>query len=604
MFKNTIVSKIFNKVKIINKRIGLKFKSIIKNKLSEEYVSCTFIEWGLSFLGDEITPCCRNTVKGCNGPQLANYQTENINLDDIEKARQEIRRRHMVGDISVECEHCPQLCKLAWGAMKPGLTEINIVCFEACNISCIYCHVASDTTTTKEHKNIPKIAPIITDLSMKGEITEYTTVRISGGEPAIWPELEEVINILIKCRCKVVIYSNAARFSDAINESLMKGHSTLYSSLDTPYAETYKQIKQRDFFPQTLKNLIKYNASCFTKAGLSSKVIVKFIIMPENIHEAPYFIDFIHSSGFQHICFSLDNSQTLASGMRRDVRYFTEEELIPVYAKICLECWLKGLLLSFAGTELAWFTESRLVLLRKAVAEELKTIPNFRFTPYYCFGDYEDSSWLISTNRPIFDGSVYLSNDLVLNDFTPNSQALLNNKLNTSFDMIESAYDELNKTYIQRAKSEMPILGTSGEINLCSEYFWGSDWGIVKNNACVNSKLRFLGPLGRSTVFLKLPAAGQYELKIYIYSIESGIHPDRLHLSSNFTIIDQGYEFDGENHYHQAIIDISTEYNVENDLVELEYSVELSAPLELTPKPSCKNKPIEISFTNITYKQI
>jgi hypothetical protein len=98
-------------------------------------------------------------------------------------------------------------------------------------------------------------------------------IDFSGGEPALLKNLDQILDYLLSNKLgTVVLYSNAAIFSQSIYDALGKNRIILTTSLDTGLASTYKKLRGANAYAKVIANLIRYRNS--GTSGLWLKYVI------------------------------------------------------------------------------------------------------------------------------------------------------------------------------------------------------------------------------------------------------------------------------------------------------------------------------------------
>lgn len=105
-------------------------------------------------------------------------------------------------------------------------------------------------------------------------------VDFAGGEPTLLENLEEYLEFFRARRIRVLMFTNAVRFHQAIYDGLADG--SIYwvtTSLDAGTPSTFKALRGRDRYLQVLENLSRYAVAGSKGKGMLS---VKYIFCDSN----------------------------------------------------------------------------------------------------------------------------------------------------------------------------------------------------------------------------------------------------------------------------------------------------------------------------------
>ena len=562
-----------------------------------KYLSCQFIQSGLAFSFNHIGVCCNNPGTGLSSPALAQYSDSYSYVSTIATGRKKLKESHKIGKIHPHCIGCVHLSEGLWPDDADKIVELSILCFQACNLKCIYCDIFSGSP--KRHFNV---ANTLSELAGKKLISSWTTVRITGGEPSIWPEFEEVMRILISADCRVVIYSNCVSFSQSLHDAISQGRCTLFVSIDASSSSLYEYIHGKDAFKNVLSNISTYNSAAQKSPYADqSLVIPKFILMSENVHEVMEFIDLMKHMGFNNVCISLDFAHTVAPELRRETRLFEEVELVDIYARLYKKCWENDIAMLAFGTELVWMTDENTSLLQHKL--KLVLSETLYRTPVFAFNSYADICYLLKETVQIFDGRLYLSNGIELADYSELCRDLLLGNLHDT-DMIPTAYNQLALEYENLISRLLPP--SQDVIDVTTPDLWGEGWGLVKND-CFGAYYRYLGPLHRSSIYLKLKTNKSYTISLFLHNARPDKALENLVIEATCDYDDLGCHSEHNNIIHVTKIRPGTESNDFSGTyttVRLTYS---SPPPFETPFPatcSFSANEWELSFSKLIIKEI
>lgn len=116
-------------------------------------------------------------------------------------------------------------------------------------------------------------------------------ITLMGGEPSIYPQIEEVIDVLSRHQIAVTMNTNATHLSQQLTQKMLKLHElNLKCSIHGPDEETYYKIHGSKLFTRVVKNI-----SYFAKASKhlpNIKLIFVYVMMKENLPAVLPFIDF------------------------------------------------------------------------------------------------------------------------------------------------------------------------------------------------------------------------------------------------------------------------------------------------------------------------
>ncbi len=240
-----------------------------------KYVSCEYIQHGFNVDYEDIKMCCFNCHEG-GGRQILidNYHGEMIDWNKFFKEKRKMREMNKKGIILERCKGCFFLKEREWD----NEDYINYMVFNhwtQCNCKCKYCFTneQSDYFNTRKNYNM---YPVIKKLADMGKIRGGGEIGFGGGEPALLPEFEPLLNLLLDSGCdNIRVHSSGVKYSKAIERGLAEGKVTLVVSVDSGTSETYTNIKRVNHFNKVWENLKQYaDSQTFDKYKAKTKYII------------------------------------------------------------------------------------------------------------------------------------------------------------------------------------------------------------------------------------------------------------------------------------------------------------------------------------------
>lgn len=242
---------------------------------------CIFVQQRIFFMGSGICFCCYDIYKTKMPSVPYSLSNEEV-MDKLQTIRFNILDDWQNGRESEYCVGCPEagngyyeisdLSKTKW--------DINYVGFgigHMCNLNCLYCAIAKLPKSQYKQeelqgsKTIKRALGFIRYLQENEAINETAWVRFSGGEIAIHPMRNELLQEFSEYACEFV--TNAAVYSTDIENVLRKGKSRINVSLDAGTPETYKQIKGGGDLFETFDNIRQYSRYAYVTT-------LKYILIP------------------------------------------------------------------------------------------------------------------------------------------------------------------------------------------------------------------------------------------------------------------------------------------------------------------------------------
>ena len=254
-------------------------KKILKPK-TKRYLSCALIEHGFAFDQNNCLRVCTmpNNEGGGRPLIMRGYNGETIDWDKVFKIKQRHRTLQQSGRILPKCVGCPILTEEDWDT-DDYISEIIITHWNECNSNCFYCPVINDEKL-RESTKYYNILPAIKDAIKKNVIKKNALIELAGGESTIYPEFEELINLLVDNKfSNVVINTSAIQASPAIEKGIKKGSIKIIVSVDAGKKETHEKIKRVKSFDKVWENLRIYSRAQ-SKTRKKDLVRTKYIIVP------------------------------------------------------------------------------------------------------------------------------------------------------------------------------------------------------------------------------------------------------------------------------------------------------------------------------------
>ncbi|MBR6163469.1 radical SAM protein [bacterium] len=256
-----------------------------KNK---EYLSCSWLEYGIYFSFNGLYHCCMFSHSHENDfPVSLPNANLTYNFKDFFNKKQLIRKQQRRGIINNRCLGCFSLEKKFW-IPDNKIRKIAIGTNTACNSCCIYCTTPEKRKMLNKRPDIP-IFEFFKKAINKDMITPECEIEFGGGEPTLMREFEDIMNYLLDKNFKnIKIHSSGIKYSSAIERALKSDCCELVISPDSGNRELYKKIKLTDKFDEVWGNIEKYNNA---QNQIKTQVQVKYIIIPkindseENIEE-------------------------------------------------------------------------------------------------------------------------------------------------------------------------------------------------------------------------------------------------------------------------------------------------------------------------------
>jgi len=205
----------------------------------------------------------------CSAEKIARGE---IIKDFIVEKRKEYIRMLNDGHSDMDCKRCLMVEHKRYGDISfSRLGHIDLQHYTICNLRCTYCAYTRDDM----HFPAQYDALAVLQLFSPDDVEWNAHVDFAGGEPTLLDNLEEYLEFFRTRRIRVLMFTNAVRFHQAIYDGLADG--SIYwviTSLDAGTPSTFKALRGRDRYLQVLENLSRYAvAGSKGKGMLAAKYI-------------------------------------------------------------------------------------------------------------------------------------------------------------------------------------------------------------------------------------------------------------------------------------------------------------------------------------------
>ncbi len=174
-------------------------------------------------------------------------------------------------------------------------TDLRVSLTDRCNLRCTYCMPAEglDWMPREEVLTDDEILHLIT---VGVERLGIKTVRLTGGEPLLRPNLELLVADIAALRPvpSIALTTNGIGLADRADKLRAAGLTRINVSLDTLVPETFKQLTRRPRLGDVLAGVAAARA-----AGLAPVKINSVLMRGVNDHEAPDLLAWAMTEGVQ-----------------------------------------------------------------------------------------------------------------------------------------------------------------------------------------------------------------------------------------------------------------------------------------------------------------
>lgn len=241
-------------------------------KPDDRVKTCSKLESGL-FLGiDGLRSCARGALMPptfCTSNEIVAGE---VNRDIIAERRRQCIVMLNDDHSDMDCKRCLKVEIKRYGdIIFTRLGHIDLQHYTLCNLHCTYC-----TYARNDQQAPPQYDALEVLRQFSPEDVEWNAhVDFAGGEPTLLDNLKEYLEFFLTRRIRVLMHTNAVRFSQHIYDGLADG--SIYwctVSVDAGLPSTYKRLRGGGYYLQVLENLSRYAVSgCKGKGMLAAKYI-------------------------------------------------------------------------------------------------------------------------------------------------------------------------------------------------------------------------------------------------------------------------------------------------------------------------------------------
>ena len=242
--------------------------------------TCSKLETGFNLAINGLRACTRGALMPplfCSAEELVQGA---ITKDIVIEKRKEYIRMLNDDHSDMDCKNCLMVEHKRYGDISfSRLGHVDLQHYSICNLRCTYC----DYTRKNVHLPPQYDALEILRLFSPEDVGWNAHVDFAGGEPTLLENLEEYLEFFRTRRIRVLMFTNAVLFHQAIYDGLVDG--SIYwatISLDAGTPSTFKALRGRDRYLQVLENLSRYAVGGSKGNGMLS---VKYIFCDSNCSE-------------------------------------------------------------------------------------------------------------------------------------------------------------------------------------------------------------------------------------------------------------------------------------------------------------------------------
>jgi wyosine [tRNA(Phe)-imidazoG37] synthetase (radical SAM superfamily) len=240
--------------------------------------SCPKLESGLNLALNGLRACTRGALMPplfCSSEELSAKKVTKELI--VERRKQYIRMLNDEKSV-MDCKDCLMIEYKRYGDISFNrLGHIDLQHYSICNLRCSYC------AYTRDDMHFPPQYDALDVLKLFSpeEVEWNAHVDFAGGEPTCLDNLPEYLDFFRTRRIRVLMFTNAVLFNQAIYDGLKDGSLfSVITSLDAGTPSTYNALRRRDVYLQVLENLSRYAAAGSKGNGT---LVVKYIFSDVNL---------------------------------------------------------------------------------------------------------------------------------------------------------------------------------------------------------------------------------------------------------------------------------------------------------------------------------
>jgi len=239
--------------------------------------TCCKLESGLNLSIQGIRACTRGALMPhlfCTAEDVVQGR---VTKEFIVAKRKEYIRMLNDDHSKMDCKRCLMVEQKRYGDIDfSRLGHVDLQHYSICNLRCSYCAYTRDDM----HYPPQYDALAVLQLFSPEEVEWNAHVDFAGGEPTLLQNLEEYLAFFRTRRIRVLMYTNAVEFHQAIYDGLADGTIFMVTtSVDAGTPSTFKALRGQDKYFQVLENLSRYAVSGSNGKGM---LTVKYIFCDSN----------------------------------------------------------------------------------------------------------------------------------------------------------------------------------------------------------------------------------------------------------------------------------------------------------------------------------
>jgi SynChlorMet cassette radical SAM/SPASM protein ScmF len=195
---------------------------------------------------------------------------------------------------------------------------------EGCNLKCRHCWINPPFESEKGAKNFPFVDfELFKDICRQGKELGMHSVKLTGGEPLIHPDIEKIIDYINEEKLGLTIETNGVELTPSIVEKFLANKRHFLSiSLDGVDAETHEWVRG---VPGCFEAALN-GARLMVRSGYRPQLIMS--VMGHNRHQMESMVRLAEKEGCGSVKFNLVTPTERGEKMYNDGQTLSMKELI------------------------------------------------------------------------------------------------------------------------------------------------------------------------------------------------------------------------------------------------------------------------------------
>ena len=160
----------------------------------------------------------------------------------------------------------------------------HVVLNMPCNQRCIMC-----VPNFQHRKDVLPFEDFVAIFEQLRGVAEHIT--LIGGETLMYPQIEEVLELLAQQAIEVTTITNATMLTGNVVQRLLALHALdLRCSVDAATAATYREVRGTDTFERVAANLRSFAAAI--RGRPHHRMVLNYVVMRRNLQDVVPFVAF------------------------------------------------------------------------------------------------------------------------------------------------------------------------------------------------------------------------------------------------------------------------------------------------------------------------